>query len=292
MAAKHQRIKNEAPTHKYFTTMLNMADDDLDPFQYRLLAHYIRKSGHGGVIDESVRETAKATQMSTTKVQKARDELGAMGYLKINKPSKEQARKGETVHIVVVDRWSENVNRYAKGVLKITQLDTEAVPNLTQEAVSEIPHYASQAVPNLTRSLNNRRTSSSSGAQKSKSKTIDPQLAMAKSLIQSWADALGFFAPMDSKQRIKQAKEMLAWPIPPTSEEIREVTTERLKIPRNGIYEFVFLLDDIREKRALTERDRALVKKKTEDQRTAVEKAEFHIAMMLGSQEVADDSAA
>lgn len=154
-----QRINNDAPAHKYFTTMLNMADDDLDPFQYRLLAHYVRVCGQDGkdVIDESVRETAKATQMSAVKVQKARDQLEAMGYLRVSKPTKAEARKGETVHIGIIDRWAENISRYAKAVSKITQPADEAVSDLTQQPVSEITHDVSEAVLNLTRSLNNNK---------------------------------------------------------------------------------------------------------------------------------------
>lgn len=152
-----QSIANNAPTHKYFTTMLNMADDDLDPFQYRLLAHYIRKSGHGGKIDESVRETASLTKMSTVKVQKARNDLQALGYIEVAKPSKVQARKGAMVHVTIVDRWAENINRYAKPVSDLTQVDTEGVLNITQQPVSDLTQPTGEAVLNLTRLRKNNK---------------------------------------------------------------------------------------------------------------------------------------
>lgn len=34
--------------HRYFHQMLNMAEDELDPFEYRILGHYVRRAGHGG----------------------------------------------------------------------------------------------------------------------------------------------------------------------------------------------------------------------------------------------------
>lgn len=146
------RVNNNAPTHKYFTTMLNMADDDLDPFQYRLLAHYIRKSGHGGSIDESVRETASLTKMSTVKVQKARNQLEAAGYIDVKRPSKIRARKGDTVVVTILDRWAENINRYNnKAVSDLTQVETEGVLNITQQPVLEITQPTREAVLNITR---------------------------------------------------------------------------------------------------------------------------------------------
>ena len=155
MSARKQQLTNNAPSHKYFTTMLNMADDDLDPFQYRLLAHYIRKSGHGGTIDESVRETARLTKMSTVKVQKARNDLAAMGYLAVTIPTKSQARKGATVHVSILDRWAENINRYAKPVSDLTQVEAEGVLNLTQQPVLEITQVTREPVLNLTRKKKN-----------------------------------------------------------------------------------------------------------------------------------------
>lgn len=151
-----QSIANNAPAHKYFTTMLNMADDDLDPFQYRLLAHYIRKSGHGGKIDESVRETAKLTHMSTVKVQKARNDLEAMGYIGVVKPTKAQARKGATISVTIMDRWAENINRYAKPVSDLTQDEAVGVLNITQQPVLEITQPTREPVLNLTRLKKNK----------------------------------------------------------------------------------------------------------------------------------------
>lgn len=125
------RTKNEAPLHKYFTMMLNMADDELDPFQYRLLAHYIRWS-EGSNYEESIRTAAKATRMSANKIQATLDDLVELGYLKVKRPTTEQARKGATIQITVIDRWAENIKRYS-GVSEMTLDSAKAVSEMTQQ---------------------------------------------------------------------------------------------------------------------------------------------------------------
>lgn len=138
------------------------------------------------------------------------------------------------------------------------------------------------------RSISNKRNVSKAR----KTKTIDPDTAMAKSLIKAWSDPMEYFAPMDSRPRMKQAREMLTWLVPPTVEEIRETTLARKDIPRKGNYEFAYLADDIRERRAVAVRAQAQSEKKQVADKNAVEKAENYIAMMLGSQEVSNDPAA
>ena len=43
-----QAITQDRPVSAYFMQIPNMADDDLDPFQFRLYAHYIRRAGTSG----------------------------------------------------------------------------------------------------------------------------------------------------------------------------------------------------------------------------------------------------
>lgn len=107
-------IHDESPARKYFTQMLNMAEDDLDPFQYRLLAHYIRWAGDGLPYPESIRQTASATKMGVNKVQSTLDELSQLGYLEIYRPTQQEARNGATITVKVLDRWLENINRYQR----------------------------------------------------------------------------------------------------------------------------------------------------------------------------------
>lgn len=103
------KVQSESSPHRYFTMMLNMAEDDLDPFEYRLLAHYVRWSS-AGPICEGIRTTATKCKMSTTKVKKVRETLASAGYLSITPPPK----KGAATVITVLDRWAENTLRYTR----------------------------------------------------------------------------------------------------------------------------------------------------------------------------------
>lgn len=114
---------------KYFHMMLNMADDDLNPHQYRLLGHYLRWAGHGRSAPKSLRESAKATRMGINKVRSTRQELVGMGYLKVQEPSEDEMKNGVPAIITVVDRWQENINRYAKTCI---QSDTPPVSDQIQ----------------------------------------------------------------------------------------------------------------------------------------------------------------
>lgn len=130
------RTENEAPYHKYFTQMLNIAEDDLDPFQYRLLAHYVRWTGQGGESDESIRKAAKATKMGVNKVRSTLDELVALKYITVERPTPEEARNGKTIHIIILDRWEDNILRYKKAVSNPIQDNVKPVSKTIHPPVS------------------------------------------------------------------------------------------------------------------------------------------------------------
>lgn len=103
-----QELADSGNPNKYFHILLNMADDDLDPYQYRLLGHYRRVCGESGACWESTRTTAKICKMSAGKVSSTRRELAECGYLNI------EYRGDETCRITLIDRMSENIERYSK----------------------------------------------------------------------------------------------------------------------------------------------------------------------------------
>lgn len=140
------RTENEAPSHKYFTQMLNIAEDDLDPFQYRLLAHYVRWTGHGGESDESIRATSKATKMSANKVRLTLEELESLKYIAVKRPTPQEARNGKTIHITILDRWMDNISRYQAVSEK-----TQPVLNLTQDTLKPVSNMTHPPVSNMTR---------------------------------------------------------------------------------------------------------------------------------------------
>jgi DNA-binding MarR family transcriptional regulator len=94
---------------KYFHIMLNMDDDDLDPYEYRLLGHYRRRCGaDGGKCNEGMRGIAKHCRMSIGKVSETRAALVEKGYIRV-----ESRGEHESDHVYIVDKMSENVARYS-----------------------------------------------------------------------------------------------------------------------------------------------------------------------------------
>ena len=119
-------VRDEAAPHKYWTQLLNMAVDDLGPYELALYVHYVRWAGNGGDKTESIRQTARATKMSITRARKARNELQKLGYIRVKLPTPKEAEQGVPTVITVVNRWAENIARFDKktpnkvGVLNIT----------------------------------------------------------------------------------------------------------------------------------------------------------------------------
>ena len=83
-----------------------MADDLLDPFQYRLYGHYKRWCGESGHCTESLTTTAERTKMSRDKIISVRQWLIENGWI-----TTEDIARG-TLKVKVVDRWIENSNRF------------------------------------------------------------------------------------------------------------------------------------------------------------------------------------
>jgi hypothetical protein len=126
---------------------------------------------------ESIRETERITGMSKYLVQKTRDELATLGYITVVKPTPAEARKGQTVHVTLVDRWHENVSRYAKGVSKLVQPPDEkrlAVSKLIQGVLNSIQvksNFNSLAVSKLIR-IDSKDSSVSNDTESVKPKSI------------------------------------------------------------------------------------------------------------------------
>ncbi len=101
-----QVIRDEG-AGRYYHVMLNMDDDELDPFEYRLLGHYRRACGARNVpCIESTRTTAQICRMSVGKVSQTRQALVAGGWIELQED-------GNRLIVTLVDRMRENVARYA-----------------------------------------------------------------------------------------------------------------------------------------------------------------------------------
>lgn len=116
-------IRDDGDLRKYRTELPNMADDDLDPYQYRLYGHYKRVCGaNGGECYESVRTTAEKTKMSNEKVIATRQWLADNGWIHV-----EPRAKG-TLNITILDRWEENFERfYDKPTVRNSEQSTRKI---------------------------------------------------------------------------------------------------------------------------------------------------------------------
>ncbi len=99
-----QQIIDRSDLRKYRTELPNLYDDaGLDPYEFRLLAHYKRV----GTCWESLSTTATKCCMSVAQVSIKRRALADKGWIELDD------QKPHGVIIAVVDKWSENFTRYS-----------------------------------------------------------------------------------------------------------------------------------------------------------------------------------
>jgi len=280
MASEENIIELQTQEPTFYARIPKMAIMDLGPYELALYCNFKQTASDSGYCDKSNARLSKETSMSVSKVKTARKSLEAKGFIKTEHRRDDSGIENQTVYVTIVDVWEINHARYAKE-------GGHEVTTPSQNATTPQPSENPQGV---TKNL--QRRTYLKKASKSGSKKPDPATLMAKELIQVWSDAVGRFGSSDTKLRMKQAAELLSWSVPATKEEVLATVLERLLIPRQGDYEFGYLIDDIRERRAKAELARARSKQKDVSNQDAIEKAEFHIAMMLGGQEVNNDSAA
>ncbi len=102
------QIEDASGDHSYFAMMPNMLDDLLDPYQYRLYAHYKRVCGESGKCWQSTETTAEKCKMSTGKVAETKRELSELGLITVT--LKPRPNGGRPYHIVrVIDIWARNL---------------------------------------------------------------------------------------------------------------------------------------------------------------------------------------
>jgi hypothetical protein len=175
-----QQIHDDGDLRKYRIEIPNMADDELDPYQFRLYAHYKRVcGGNGGTCWESVRTTAERTKISTAKIVDTRRELEEGGWIKVSE------HKTGTYQIVIVDRWLENFKKYAVSQEDEAERSPDKQPD---EGVSQ----ANRVLAPLTErspgehpvSDTNRRTNTKKKKQiEEKTKEEQQQLVVADSVL-------------------------------------------------------------------------------------------------------------
>lgn len=114
---ERQHLQDLSDLRKYRHEIPNMADDDLNLYEYRLYGHYKRVCGAatGGVCYESTRKTAEKTDMSHPMVIKTRRGLEKKGYINC------KHEPGQTIRVTLVDIWLTNMARYSKDDEVVTQ---------------------------------------------------------------------------------------------------------------------------------------------------------------------------
>lgn len=92
------------PKRKFFTMLPNLYDDaDLDPYEFRLLTHYVRV----GDCFESTRTTAEKCNMGHMTVVRKRKSLAEKGFIRLT-------RTPDFTRVEVVDKWDENMGLYQR----------------------------------------------------------------------------------------------------------------------------------------------------------------------------------
>lgn len=124
-------LHDEAPASKYFHVLPNMYDDDLNPYEYRLIGHYKRV----GTSWEGVRKTAEKCGMSVGKVTKTRKDLEAKELIKVQMLTRKDLKdrglvndahpddKNKICVVTVVDVMEQNVARY-KSATPVHEVNT------------------------------------------------------------------------------------------------------------------------------------------------------------------------
>jgi hypothetical protein len=106
-----QVIRSQASPLVYFHILPNLADEELDPYQYRLFGHYVRVCGaQNKACRESTRVTAKKCQMSHAMVIKTRRQLAELGYIQLHELEVDRQQR---VYVTLLDFWPRNITHFA-----------------------------------------------------------------------------------------------------------------------------------------------------------------------------------
>jgi len=134
-----QTIISTAPRYDYTMPMLA---EELDPYEHRLLGHYLSLGANS---DESLETTAAACKMSVSKTREARESLERLGYLKCTTPTKSEAARGISTRIELQDRHVDNLEYVAAKASS----DLAVLPETVEEAQPDLAVLAEQLRENL-----------------------------------------------------------------------------------------------------------------------------------------------
>lgn len=249
----NELIRDDGAHNKYFHVLPNMYDDDLDPYEYRLIGHYKRV----GISWEGTRKVAEKTKMSVGKVAKTRKALADRKLIRMEYLTRKDLKdrglvddekpddKTKIVVVSVMDVMAENIARYQpKGV----------------HVVNTPVHEVNRGVHGVNERITKEKEPMKKGKPAAKHSTGSTK-PLHDQLIDVWAHETKYMGDMYSMRWA--AKKLLELQPPATVGEVETVC--RLKLVGRKIdYEFKYLLDDIPTRR------KQLEKQAEDDARKAV----------------------
>lgn len=115
----------------------NMADDDLNIYEFRLLGHYTRICGQeGGRCWQGIKTIHEKTGISLGMITRTRNSLEAKGFISVSVPDGKSRNRGESISVSIVDRWQENTVRYCKDNESANIANDDNVISYSEIAVS------------------------------------------------------------------------------------------------------------------------------------------------------------
>lgn len=138
MSKRTEATHDEGQFNKYYHVLPNMYDDDLNPYEYRLIGHYKRV----GISWEGTRKIAKTCQMSVGMVTKARKSLEAKGLIRIEMLTRAELKERGLVNdpkpeaktkicvTSVVDVSEQNYKRYRNLKQPVHYANTDPVHHM------------------------------------------------------------------------------------------------------------------------------------------------------------------
>ena len=198
---EQQLLTDSSDLRKYRTELPNMADDDLDPFQFRLYAHYKRVCGaSNGTCYEGVRTTAEKTKMSAEKVIATRQWLADNGWIEL-----EQGVKG-VFQITIIDRWAENFVRYSERSKRQTVRNSEQSTRTPLEIPNSTVRNSEQSPLEIP---NERKNYIKKEQSKKEHKRLSPAASLGeqgKSRLSAWMAELNL--ELEPRQRVPLANRL------------------------------------------------------------------------------------
>lgn len=153
MHDNHEQQTITSTERSYFCLMPNLADDQLDVYEYRLYGHYKRILGEkSGPVKERTETTAQRTQMSAASVTRARKRLADKGYITLHS---RRLHNYERIDVELTDIWPQNMAHYA-STISDRNGNTPDTPTISDRNATISDRNATVSTGNAT--VSDRRT--------------------------------------------------------------------------------------------------------------------------------------